>query len=132
MKTQEIKITEGSGFECKVDISDLESRGWDFQTIYDDVASAHIGEIGEDEYGNPGSSSAPWTSGDAELFEKENYHVRIRVFQNGGTDFYLCQNPSYGNEEYYQGDTGDDKKTIEDIRALENEIWDLKSFDEKY
>lgn len=108
MKTQKTITTN---FRAKAEIADLENLGWDFSYIYDEVAEAQ-----------------KLTTEQAEEWEKENYCVEITVNEAGKTGYSMQQQPHYGNESFGQGDTGDDKKTIEDLNLLlaEGKLWDIE------
>ena len=124
MKKNEFDFTKN--FTARAEILDLERRGWNFDDLYNEVHEAYQGqyraEHGEDDPGYDMNSAAD--------YEQENYHVRIKVNADGTTEHYICQNQ--GSEEYYQGDTGDDKATIEDLIALHDsgDLWDCEQIDE--
>jgi len=98
---------------AKVEISDLENLGWDFSYIYEEVADAQSISLE-----------------DAEKFEKENYHVKLSVDDEGFLTYSLCQSAHYGNEEFPQGDTGDNEASLQDFTQLieQEKVWDLKNY----
>jgi hypothetical protein len=98
---------------AKVEISDLENLGWDFTNIYEEVSDAQSISLE-----------------DAEKFEKENYHVKLKVDAKGNLTYALCQNAEYGNEEFEQGDCGDNEAGLNDLKALidSGKVWDLKQY----
>jgi hypothetical protein len=96
---------------CKVLIDDLEDLGWDFSNIFQEVSDAQKLSLE-----------------DAEKWEKEHYHVKLRFHANGAVDYYLCQNAEYGNEDFAQGDCGDNEAAQKDLQKLisEEKIWSVK------
>ena len=109
MKTKKIDFSKN--FTARVEIEDLEKRGWDFTYLYEEVSNAQQISIEE-----------------AEKWEKENYCVLIDVNERGGTTYAMCQKAHYGNECYSQGDTGDNSATIQDLKALYQEglLWNCE------
>lgn len=109
MKT--LKFDFSKNFTARVEIEDLEKRGWDFTYLYEGVANAQALSIA-----------------DAEKWEKENYCVSVEVNEDGGTSYDMCQKAHYGNECFGQDDTGDDSATIEDLKALYEEgvLWNCE------
>jgi hypothetical protein len=98
-------------FTARVEIADLENRGWDFTYLYESASIAKNLSLE-----------------DAEKYDKENYCVLVKVNENGGTSYYMCQKAHYGNECFGQGDTGDDSATIEDLKTLFEKglLWDCE------
>jgi hypothetical protein len=96
---------------AKVEITDLEQLGWDFSNIYSEVSEAKSISIEE-----------------AADFEKQNYCVRLIVDEKSNVSYSICQKAHYGNEEFYQGDSGDNAAALEDLRKLINSnlVWDVK------
>jgi len=83
-----------------VEITNLEDLGWDFSYIYEEVSKA---------------KSISYN--DAVRFEKDNYYVKL--YKDGNkVNYSLCQKPHYGNEEFFQGDTGDNKLACNDFNFL--------------
>ena len=109
MKTSKIDATKN--FSARVEIIHLEQKGWDFSDLYQEVANAQQLSIE-----------------DAQKWDKENYCVAVTVNEDGGSYYEMCQKAHYGNECFYQGDTGDNEATIQDLKELyENGLlWDCK------
>ena len=114
MKNQNLNF--GKNFYANVEIKDLERLGWDFYPTYEDVAKAK--NISEEE---------------AKAWENENYHVQIKVDNEGYTSFRTV-NTSRADNKIDEGsgyeDTGDDEKTTEDLCTLYNEskLWNEGNF----
>jgi hypothetical protein len=93
---------------CKAEIKDLEDLGWDFSNIYEEVADAQ--EL---------SLEA------AEAWEKENYCVELKFYENGGVDYLMSQ--KNGNEHSSYENCGDSKAAQKDLKKLiqQGKIWDV-------
>lgn len=99
-------------YTAKSEIADLEYLGWNFE--YEDTANAM--QIETDK---------------AEKYVKETYSVEIKVNEDGKT-FWRFINKSKDATGINQGsdneETGDDEKTIKDLKTLhaEGKLWDEK------
>ena len=104
-------LNVSKNFSARVEIADLEQRGWDFTYFYQDVSDAQ--QISAE---------------DAEKWEKENYCVSIDVDADGKTFYATCQKAHYGSEIFNQGYTGDSAETIKDLQELNEKglLWDCK------
>lgn len=99
-----------TNISASVDITDLENLGWDFTNIYIGVADA-----------------LNITLLEAEIFEKERYHVNLKVDENGNLTYSMVQNAEYGNNIFFQGDSGDNIAAISDLNILikNNKVWNI-------
>jgi hypothetical protein len=105
-------MTKLLSVSAKVEISDLENLGWDFSNIYEEVSESQDISIEK-----------------ADEFEKENYCVRLWVDEDGIVSYSLYQKAHYGNEEFYQGDPGDNEGALQDFEKLIELglVWDFKA-----
>jgi hypothetical protein len=103
-------------FSANVEIQELEKLGWEFNPTYEDVARAK--DISEEE---------------AKAFENENYHVQIKVDEDGNT-LWRTVNTIKGNNGIDEGsdneETGDNEQTIKDLKKLheEGKLWNEENF----
>ena len=126
MKTQELTtVPTGVSFRAKAEILDLERLGWDFHYLYSEVHEAHQSQYKEEH----GEEDPSYDMNSAADYEQENYHVEVTVNEDGTTTYAMCQHAHVGNETYWQGETGDDEKTIEDLNALLSQglLWNIET-----
>jgi len=103
-------------FFANVEIKDLEKLGWEFDPTYESVANAK--DISEEE---------------AKAWENENYHVQIKVDEDGNT-LWRTVNTIKGNSGIDEGsdseETGDNEQTILDLKKLheEGKLWNEGNF----
>ena len=95
---------------AKAEIADLESLGWNFDSLYEKVANA----VG-----------VPFEY--AKKDQQENYCIRIMVDEYGKTSYSRCQKKHLGEREFEHGVTGDDVKTLKDLETLfdQGKLWDV-------
>jgi hypothetical protein len=110
------KLNFENNFSANVEIKDLEKLGWEFDPTYESVAKAK--DISEEE---------------AKAWENENYHVQIKVDEDGNTTWRTVNTPKANNgidEGSDSEETGDNEQTIQDLKKLhqEGKLWNEGNF----